>query len=257
MLPAKEVILHDEQLADIVYRIRNRASEQGLPVTQVRLLVEQINQQHGFAGIESLIPLIYDKLGSLLDYFGQDPLIVISDRNEVEKAALEFEQNCAASFEASTADTKLCVTPDRLYTPWSDSRAVLYDRKSISFQLVDIQTADPSSDSAPYRFKADILSDQDLSVETKANPKSLNPLRPLADWIAAHTTEGRQTLVVCQTRMQSERLMGLLSPYGIELRPSRGVPEDPLSSTQTLCVLWKVVRRLCLAGTGAGDYYRR
>ena len=240
VLPAKEVILHDGQLDDIVYRLRNRASELGLPVTQVRSLVEQIRQQHGFAGIESLISIIYDKLDGLIDYYSDAPLIVFSDRNEVEKAAVEFEELCSANYAAAKADTKLCVAPDQLYFDWSEMQSGIQNHHPLSFQLLDVLPVDAPSDSIPHRFNANVQSDIDLSTETRTRSASLNPLKPLSDWIISHTTEDLLTLVVCQTKMQSERLMGLMAPYGIVFRQTRGFPTDSLTVSQPVICHGKI-----------------
>ena len=232
VLPAKEVILHDDRLDDIVYRLRNRASELGLPVTQVRSLVEQIRQQHGFAGIESLISIIYEQLDILFDYFSTDPLIVLSDRGQVEKAAVEFEELCSANYATAKADTKLCVPPEQLYSEWSGLQADIRRRNPLFFQLLDVLPADLPPDSAPYRFKADVISDHDLSIETKTRAASLNRLKPLSDWIISQSAEDRLTMVVCQTKLQSERLVALMEPYGIVFRQTEGFPADSLTASQ-------------------------
>ena len=238
VLPAKEIILHDDKLDEIVHRLRNRASELGLPVTQVRSLVEQIRQQHGFAGIESLISIIYDEPDGLTDYFGENSLIVFSDRGQVDKAALEFEELCSANYAASKADAKLCVSPDQLYADWTGTQAALENHNPLYFQLLDVLPAKTNggmspaapdnapADSMPYRFSAELQSEIDLSAETKTRSASMNPLKPLSDWIIAQSAEDRMTLVVCQTKMQSERLIGLMAPYGIVFRPTSGFPAN-------------------------------
>jgi transcription-repair coupling factor (superfamily II helicase) len=68
ILPAREMILDKAFLPQIISRIRSRASELEIPVTEIRKVVDAIKQGQGIPGIESLIPLIYPELDSVFDY---------------------------------------------------------------------------------------------------------------------------------------------------------------------------------------------
>ena len=250
VLPAKEVILHAGQLDTIIYRLRNRAAEQGLPVTQVRRLTEQIGQQHGFAGIESLISLIYEKLDLLIDYFSDDPLVVFSDRTEVQKAALEFEKFCADNFTASEADAKICVPPDHLYTPWASAKKHFDRLNPLYFQMVDILPAGSPGSLPAIRFNADIQSELDVGVGRETGRKSTNPLRPLADWLENQLSQERLTLVVCQTEIQARRLTELMEPYGVRFQPGRGFPASPGSTADPFICLGKLSGGFVWPGEG-------
>jgi len=224
VLPAKEIILHRGQLSEIVHRIRNRASEQGLPVSQVRRLVDDIRQQRGFPGIESLIPLVYPELDTLLDYIDERALIVLSDTGEIEKTALDVESAAAANFEASEAETKLCVPPGRLYLEWSRLQALLQRRNPLYFQFAAVHRAGAGQNAAPYVYAPEVRNAPDSAAADVAARGPRNPLKPLADWIVAGAGEGWLTLVVSQTEAQSKRLEALLEPYGIRFGFSDGFP---------------------------------
>jgi transcription-repair coupling factor (superfamily II helicase) len=55
VLPAREVVLNKALLSQVISRIRSRASELEIPLTEIRKIVEPIKLGQGFPGIESLI----------------------------------------------------------------------------------------------------------------------------------------------------------------------------------------------------------
>ena len=90
ILPAKEVILIQSELPQIISRIRAQASTLDLPVGVVRSIVDYLTNSENFPGIENLISLIYPELDTLFDYFPEEGLLLFMDPGRLEEQAGRF-----------------------------------------------------------------------------------------------------------------------------------------------------------------------
>lgn len=120
ILPAKETILKMEEFDGIFNRIRKQAARSDIPANQVRDIIEQIQKNGIYSGIESLSPLIYPKLDSLFDYMPDDSVYILSEPEKLEKAAIDFSSQALNNYSEACARGKLCVEPDMLYMGWPE-----------------------------------------------------------------------------------------------------------------------------------------
>lgn len=219
VLPAKEVILNQELLPHVMSRIRALASERGVPVTHTRKIIDRIGNDEGLPGIESLIPLIYPELDRLFDYFPRETLVVAVNPDELERAADETEQRLLENFNLSCDEKKLCVEPGQLYLKWSQAASIIAERKPLTFKMLEVLQIDDQNQVQPYRLRATIEYNNDLSMEIKNAREKAHLLRPLVEWLNAKRRSGFTTLAVCRTPSQAARLDSLLVPYGLQMTP--------------------------------------
>ncbi len=73
------MILGPDSLPEIIGRIREQAAALEMPVTRIREYIRRLKDEGGFAGIESLIPLIYPDAGTIFDYMPPGTLFILSD----------------------------------------------------------------------------------------------------------------------------------------------------------------------------------
>ncbi len=125
ILPAREVILDKQQLATVISRIRALANELDVPVTQARDVIDRLRNVEAFSGIESLMPLIYSRLETLLDYHPSNSIIAALDYEELESAAVAAEERVADNYASACAERRLCVDPDEMYQSWDQACATL------------------------------------------------------------------------------------------------------------------------------------
>ena len=217
ILPAKEVILNEASLPHIISRIRALANELEVPVTHARNIIDKIRNDGELPGIESLIPLIYPRLDTLFDYMPQDSLVVTINPEELEKIAKETEERVTINFNSSRDEKKLCVEPRQLYLKWSQAAAFISERKPLTFKMLDVLKTEDQNQVDPYRFKAPIENNTDLSMEIKNSREKEQLLRPLVKWLTDKQQSGFATLAVCRTQSQAARLDSLLVPYGLQL----------------------------------------
>jgi transcription-repair coupling factor (superfamily II helicase) len=138
ILPAGEVILKKECMVQIIGRIRKHASSLDLPVTKVREWVDRIKEEGFFPGIENLIPLIYPRLDTFLDYVPENALFVPADPEELENAAEKLENSVSKNFLMARNDGRLCVEPDGLYMKWKQAKDILFSKKPLALKMLAV-----------------------------------------------------------------------------------------------------------------------
>ena len=219
ILPAKEVILNEASLPQIISRIRALANELEVPVTHARNIIDKIKNDGELPGIESLMPIIYPELDTLFDYMPQDSLVVTINPEELDKIAKETEERIILNYNSSCDEKKLCVEPRQLFLAWSQAAASISERKPLTFKLLDVLKSEVSGQADAFRFKPPIENNTDLSMEIRNSREKEQLLRPLVRWLTDKQQSGFATLAVCRTQSQAARLDSLLGPYGLQATP--------------------------------------
>ena len=218
VLPAREVVLNKALLSQVISRIRSRASELEIPLTEIRKIVEPIKLGQGFPGIESLIPLIYPELDPVFDYMPDDSLVVSIGDEDLERAAKDSENHIAENYEAICQAQKMCVEPSSLYLSWSEIKDRIAQNKPLVFKMLEVRGGGEQNRADRMQFKAAIDDTTDISLRLKNYQEKENLLKPLADWIDEKRLKGLTTVIVCRTQTQAERLKSLLTPYGFRFK---------------------------------------
>jgi transcription-repair coupling factor (superfamily II helicase) len=235
ILPAKEIVLNKSHLPQIISRVRMRAGEIGLPVTQVRSIVDHIKNVEVFPGIESLISLIYPQLDSLFDYIADKALIVCIDPEELEKTAIEFEQQVLQNYRAACDAEKLCVEPASLYLQWNQVKKLISERQQLILKTLDVFTPEKPKSHHPFRLKFSIHDNSEIRSTLEHSKSTEHLFKPLANWLEDQKGSGCTGIIVCRTHAQSERIKSLISPYGIQFTTVDGFPELN-SNTPSFCL---------------------
>jgi transcription-repair coupling factor (superfamily II helicase) len=237
VLPAREMVLNKVMVPQIINRIRLRAAELEIPVSEVRKIIDPIKNGQGFPGIESLVPLIYPDLDNVFDYLPQNTRVVSTAIEDLERAVADSENRIAQNFETSCQTKKLCVDPTQLYLSWSQIEAMILQKKPLIFKQLEVQRGVESNRPDTIQFKAVIETNTDISLRLKNYQEKENLLKPLADWIDQKRQAGLTTFIVCRTKTQAERLKSLLTPYGLQFKLTQTFSDAKIeSSTVYLCL---------------------
>ena len=214
ILPAKESILNMDRINEITARIRAQANRLEIPARKTREIIEKIKTNGNFSGIEGLLPLIYPRLDTLLDYTPADSLLVLIEPAQLKKIAEENLAQARESFAAAVADQRICADPDELYLEWRDIHARLMDGHPLVLRHLPVTAPEGPADTAQHHFS---IGDTTFFREKLSNAKAgEHPFLTLAEWINENRAERLTTLFICDNRSRSARLAALLSPYGIE-----------------------------------------
>lgn len=216
IIPAREAIVRLESLEKVINRVREQSSEQELPAAAVRDLVERIQKDGVFPGIEFLSPLFYPDMENLLDYAPSDTLFVLLEPAELEKAAADFQDKTARQYQASQKNKMLCVAPEALYENWAGASSILLENRPLILRRISLTGPSAGMPEAPvFSFTAE--SNADIETRLTAQQDAEKLLLPLALWINEKSEHRITTRIVCSTSAQAERLSALLQPYGIRI----------------------------------------
>ncbi|MFO7554233.1 MAG: transcription-repair coupling factor [Desulfobacterales bacterium] len=231
ILPARETVLKSEHLNQVINRIRKQSSRLNIPVTRVRDLVHRIRKDGTFPGIESLIPLIYPDPDSFFNYVPKNAIFILIEPSELEKAADQTLLQASESFSAAQKESRLCVEPESLYLSWQEAETVFKLKKTLNLKKLHV-VKETVPEKVPYgQFDIIVKDNIDIGLELKRR-REQNLFLPLANWIKNQRQSGFNTLIVSSTRTQSERLISLLTPYGIQLRNIEGFADIKNSKGQ-------------------------
>jgi len=231
ILPARETVLKSEHLNQVINRIRKQSSRLNIPVTRVRDLVHRIRKDGTFPGIESLIPLIYPDPDSFFNYVPKNAIFILIEPSELEKAADQTLLQASESFSAAQKESRLCVEPESLYLSWQEAEAVFKLKKTLNLKKLHV-VKETVPEKVPYgQFDIIVKDNIDIGLELKRR-REQNLFLPLANWIKNQRQSGFNTLIVSSNRTQGERLISLLTPYGIQLRHIEGFADIKNSKGQ-------------------------
>ncbi|MGD9310538.1 MAG: transcription-repair coupling factor, partial [Desulfosarcina sp.] len=230
ILPAREVTLEKSRLDEIVGRFRARALEQELPRTTMRDMVQRIKEQGVFPGLESLTPLIYERMDALFDYLPDDTVILVDNPTDLARAAEKSAQQAHGNYIKARDDRRLCVEPEDLFLEWQQIRAILDRRESVSM----IPLAITANHGQPT-INAHINDNGDLVLALEQARRTDQPARPLIEWLNARKESGDTVVVTCETKRQIDRLASILAPYDIQAQCDQPFPRLRLPGRVHIC----------------------
>lgn len=234
ILPSREAIIRKEDVHPLIARIRDRGSEQNLPVTRVREIVEGVKSEQRFPGAESLLPLMYPHLDTLFSYLPQDALCVQLEPAALERIAVEVSEQIADSYQSALDEQRLCVPPAALYLDWQEIQEALATRQNIRLKLLPIDTS-PDGITAHRSIPLSISDNSDLRHVLQRQGAGDDMLRPLVEWIQRHQESAHSVLLVCRSRSQAERLVSLLRPYHLQPEIIEDFPDQ--RATRGICFI--------------------
>jgi transcription-repair coupling factor (superfamily II helicase) len=222
ILPARESILHRCEMSNVLVRIRTRAAELGLGVTAVREIVQNIKSEGVFPGMESLLPLIFERLDTLFDYLAGDTLPILVEPSDLLRSVAETETQTQQGYRSAMERKQLVVEPATLYLKWSQVRDKLEDYRPLAFKALDIATSGQGQ-AALCRTQTTDTDDVRLALQNAAATEK--PYQPLADWLVRQKEDGITTLLVCRRPSHIRRLADILEAYGVRAAPMEALSD--------------------------------
>ena len=240
LLPAREVILEQSSVTQVVGRIRTRAAEIGLPITRVREIVQRIKAEGIFPGMEGLAPLIYDRMDTFMDYVPLQSLFALIEPGQLRAAAAQFEEQTRNGYMRIREQGRLCIEPPDLYMTWEQVMERLQAFKPLSIEALSI--IHPASGDTGQPLTCETIC-QDTSVvrqSLKSARHSETPFQPLVDWLNLQKSHGYRRVMVCRRPSHVERLKQVLHYYGLETRRVERLSDDAENGRfdqETICLM--------------------
>ncbi|NOY68611.1 MAG: transcription-repair coupling factor [Deltaproteobacteria bacterium] len=222
ILPARESVVKKDGITSIIERVRRQAAQAGIPRRVADEFEEKIRTTGMFEGMESLLPLVYPETGIFFDYLPESAAIVLVNPGELEFQANKKNEAETKNYIQACADHRLCVPPESVYLCFDDVKSRLCGYFLINFQLVSFTATGEDGDAANNIVNLSIEDNSDICAELAGPLSSESTLLPLVKWIKRHLQNKYNTVLVCRTPFQADRLTALLEPYGIKIISKSG-----------------------------------
>ncbi|MBU8912133.1 MAG: transcription-repair coupling factor [Desulfobacterales bacterium] len=219
IIPATEAIITREDLPHILARIRQAGTIARLDTSKVRKVVNETREFGRFAGIESMLSIVYEDLDTFFDYLPENTLFLLDSPEELELSANDFENKALINYKITASESRLCVEPDFIYLKWTKIKFHINSKQHISFKQLNVTNKPFNSDQPPFIF--DYQDNTAVSSLLKRQGTKDNPLLPLVEWFNNQLDNKMNILCVVSQESQSRRLISLLKPYGINPKSCR------------------------------------
>jgi transcription-repair coupling factor (superfamily II helicase) len=207
LLPANEVIYRPGVAEKTAAALTSLANDAGWLDLLWGPLVEKMGQAQYFPGLESFLPLFYERLDCLENFAPADTVRVVVDRDRIMEAGQAHLEKLETHMDRVRDEERphlplsdLYETPDDLVSSW-EGRTLL-EISGLAFH--------DSVEAPEVRFRVD--TNQDLRALMGAS-RGEGLLAPLAARIKSWRTQNHDVVLACHTKEQARRLMELFQDY--------------------------------------------
>jgi transcription-repair coupling factor (superfamily II helicase) len=198
-------------------------------------IVEQIRLQAVFSGIENLLPLFYDSVATVLDYYPEPPLIVYFDQESIAKRAENYCDEIILEYSYSKQEGNPTIDPDMLLM----TKTQLFDRLK-PYQSLDIQPLDLEDTNPVFNLSTvDNAAIRSLAIDSESLELSAvqNVMQQLKSW----NQSGAKIIIAANSQSQADRIKQMLEKTDLSIpiweRANSGIFADfllsPFSSIET------------------------
>ncbi len=213
IVPATEAVVPEHSLPHILARLRAAGKRAGLDAAKIGEYVTQTRHAGRFPGIESMLSIVYDRLDSFFSYLSEKTLVLWDSQDLLAAEAKAFENKARSNYQAVASEKRLCVPPEDIYLSFDQVAAELQDRKHLVFTELAVE---PEQHYAQvFHFFPETIDSPGSRMVEKNTAET--PLKPLVQWMQQHLNRGAKIVCVVHQKSQAQRLVSLMSPYGLHL----------------------------------------
>jgi transcription-repair coupling factor (superfamily II helicase) len=215
--PAREALFTPEGKEAAKAAVRDAAERVNRPTSRVREVLDQIDQETPFFGMEALLPGFHPGgLDTLLDYLPAGTAAYVDDAAGLEEALSELEAELRREHEAALRRQELAFPPEAHFLPAAEVLARLAERPLVRRHGVWLGTAEP------IRFP--LVETGGIRAEIEAAHGDEGALGPLTRRLEEWRRRGIATVVACATPSTQDRLRRLLEDRHQHVRAHPGPP---------------------------------
>ncbi len=201
-VPVRDVILSNEIIDRFFDNVEKSGIKNCFSSSRGKAFFESIINGFMPSGVEYCSSFIYGELHSMFDFFGENPLLILKNRNEMIQEIDRFKKEIESGFSSAVEERRVASPPDSLFL----------DNIPIELQKLYFEQRDTVLNHCDVEIKT--CSNESLrrvEIESRAGIFEV-----FTDKIRQWLSTGYYIHVVCHTKRQCERIQGLLSDYNIE-----------------------------------------
>jgi transcription-repair coupling factor (superfamily II helicase) len=216
----EEMTLHPvrETIATEGARVRERileaADAASQPSKQTRQLLEAIDNNEQFVGVDALVPAFHREMVPLADYLPEDSLWMVLDPSSIEDGLNDQLELADARHQDRLEDHRLSFPPEAHYLS-ADEVCAQFDAASERVDIHGIELDGQRSDSDGLRIRVDGNHVLRAALERARRTGVAELTRPLADAVADWSKNQWRILIACSSDNRGQRIAGALAEYDV------------------------------------------
>ena len=228
---ARDIPLDQASIERAKKTIREACDEVNLPTTKTLQLLDGLERGAGFVGMHGFKPAFYERLESVLDYVGDQSLVIFDDplrcvqqiRSELDRGqndcinrqqrgepALEIEEHYEGEDELEDTLSKRRILLNH--------RLLVQGKPTNEYSLDALLSVPTEEEASAMHFG--VHDHRDLKLKPGSG------LQKIVEQCQTWTEEGMHVLVTTRTRTQLDRVVGIFKDYGVDLslhKPDNGL----------------------------------
>ncbi|MBW2092226.1 MAG: transcription-repair coupling factor, partial [Deltaproteobacteria bacterium] len=223
ILPANEIIFNPKRAERALTALRTIADEEGWQGSICAPMEEKISRAERFSGLESFLPLFYDRLFSPDEYADTQTIRLIVDPERFKQTGEDYLDKLRVHLGRLRAGNQPHLAVHRLYQS-PDSLMRSFEGKPV-IQVRDLAVLDDSDQARSFHFSTE--TNQDLRTLIEQSDKSAGMLMPFVARVRAWLDQDLEIILACHTEEQAKRIANLLENYGLYPILDLGAPKSP------------------------------
>lgn len=209
IMPVCEAILEEDDLQQIMERIRTQSEQMMFPSNRIEELITTLSQFQVNAEIERLLPCLYPRLDTVLDYLPKDSLIFLYDFEETKRERDHFLMKAGKHYEQCVREVRFTPSVFQSYLSSEESASMLHTFQNV--YLAEVEFSLPEEDIVSFKTHAN----DDIRKELIDFTSAQGMLSPLVERIKDWQDEGNSILFICHYLSEAQKLIQLLEEYGV------------------------------------------
>lgn len=224
--PARELLFNEETRRLGTAAVRAAADRVNRPTTQVRELLDAVQEGVPAFGLEALLPGFYEGgLSPLTEYLPRDAVALVDDPVAVARSLEELWAELTRSHDAAVARGELALPAEQHFVPIEEARTRLAARRSVELHTLWLGTPGGPE---PVRFDLPVTAEIRKEIENHHGEEGA--LTPLIERLKRLRERGRTSIIACGATSSADKLKRLLRERRLHVRVHEGpLPEDPRS----------------------------
>ena len=229
VLPGREIVLSERSSRTAKKNIEQRISEVGASLNTIKTLMNHIDEQIFFPGIEWYAPYVHGELESLLDYLPPEAPVFLNESSEIQEKREQFSKTVQKHYQSVYEQGYPLPTPDQLFLSESDFESRLEKRRQIHLQLLGAKSAAGNEKLQSYDVGIKSLEWAYTIVPTGSTAEDKDQhIASTAKRIREWLEEGQSIVISSYTEHQAKRLVDILKDYQVPADIWRGkIPPAP------------------------------
>lgn len=220
LLPAREIAFDPDTVKGARAAIAQLAEQSVVPSRRVNAVLDDVENQIHYFGIEALLPLFHpDGLVSADAYLpkGEGVLLMVSSEEELADYSESLLADAHIAYERALAQHLLALPPEQHLTDIGEVLAASRrETASAVMPEVAVGTKDPLT--IKYETIDDLRGEILRATRARSGEEEDDVLQPLVARLRKWRNDGIATFIACQTRGQAERLKQMVEGRKVSTR---------------------------------------